>query len=75
MASAYRKAKAWWVLRYRFSPWLVGQVPGLVVGAVLALCGLVSVLPTIIDEAWQAAYSCEDHAKGFTCTVKERHAD
>lgn len=71
MVTQYQKAKIVYRLRYRLWPWLRGQMPGLVVGVMLALVGVALWLPSLLQDAWEQAYSCEQFDGGMTCYVRQ----
>lgn len=74
MASAYKKAKAWYVFRYRLLPWCGNQWPGVFVGVVVSLLIVAWLLPPYIQRTFDSLYTCSSSTDGFVCKVKERHA-
>lgn len=70
--TAYRRAKAWWMFRYRFLPWCIDQLAGFMFGVLVILVFESMVLPDLVQSAWDQAYRCEQHADSFTCYVRDR---
>lgn len=75
MTSSYKKAKAWYIVRYRFVSWLRSQVPGFVVGVILSLAIFGYGIGPLIQYTWEKAYVCEQHADSFTCRSRGGDAD
>lgn len=74
MPSAYRKAKVWYLVRYRFLPWCAGQVPGFVLGILLTLVLVGMVLPSLLQKGWDMLYEdCTVSGSHFTCKLRNSH--